>query len=49
MIEVYSKVGWLAVGVGVALIVVSPLIKRMMHLDTLAADSAAYKSNTESQ
>jgi len=42
IMEVYSKVGWIAVGVGVALIVISPLIKKMMHLDTLAADTDAY-------
>lgn len=43
VIEVYSKVGWIAVAVGVGLVVVSPLIKRMMHLDTLASDTAVYK------
>ncbi|WP_409434088.1 peptide MFS transporter [Litorimonas sp. RW-G-Af-16] len=42
VLEVYSKVGWLGVAVGVGLIIVSPLIKRMMHLDTLEADMAAY-------
>ncbi len=43
VIEVYSKVGWLGVAVGAGLIVVSPLIKKMMHLDTLSADTEAYK------
>ncbi|SMF70392.1 peptide MFS transporter [Allosphingosinicella indica] len=33
--EVYSTVGWTAVAVGVAVIVISPLIKKLMHLDTL--------------
>lgn len=33
--DVYNKVGWIAVGVGVALIIVAPLIKKLMHLDTL--------------
>ncbi|MEM0927678.1 MAG: peptide MFS transporter [Pseudomonadota bacterium] len=33
--DVYSNVGWLAVGVGIAMIVLSPFITRMMHLDTL--------------
>lgn len=42
--EVYSTIGWVAVAVGVALIVVSPIVKRMMHLDTLAADTAAYNA-----
>lgn len=39
VLSVYSNVGWLAVGVGVGLIVISPLIKKMMHLDTLAEDT----------
>ncbi len=38
VLEVYSNVGWLAVGVGVVMIVVSPLIRRLMHLDTLKDD-----------
>lgn len=42
VLEVYSQIGWIAVGVGVALILVSPLIKRMMHLDTLESDMDAY-------
>ncbi|NNE56775.1 MAG: peptide MFS transporter [Hellea sp.] len=44
VLEVYSNVGWMAVIIGVGLIVVSPLIKRMMHLDTLGADTIAYKA-----
>jgi len=39
VLSVYSNVGWLAVAVGVGLIVISPLIKRMMHLETLEADA----------
>lgn len=42
VLGVYSQIGWIAVGVGVALIAISPLIKRMMHLDTLDADMEAY-------
>ena len=42
VISVYSKVGWLAVAVGVGLIVVSPLIKKMMHLDTLESDASEW-------
>ena len=38
MLAVYSQIGWIAVGVGVAVIVISPLIKRLMHLDTLRDD-----------
>jgi len=39
VLSVYSNVGWMAVAVGVGLVVISPLIKKMMHLDTLEADA----------
>ncbi|MBX7541628.1 peptide MFS transporter [Qipengyuania sphaerica] len=39
VLDVYSTVGWYAVGIGVAVMVVSPLIKRLMHLDTLRDDN----------
>ncbi len=42
VLEVYSKVGWIAVAVGVGLIVLSPLVKKMMHLDTLEDDTQRY-------
>jgi POT family proton-dependent oligopeptide transporter len=35
VLDVYSTVGWVAVGVGIAVLLVSPLIKKLMHLDTL--------------
>ena len=38
VLAVYSQIGWITVGVGVAVIVISPLIKRLMHLDTLKDD-----------
>ncbi len=42
VLTVYSNVGWFAVAAGVALIVVSPLVKKFMHLDTLEEDMKAY-------
>ena len=39
VLDVYSTVGWYAVGIGVAVMVVSPLIKKLMHLDTLVDDN----------
>jgi proton-dependent oligopeptide transporter, POT family len=39
VLAVYSQIGWIAVGVGVAVVVISPLIKRLMHLDTLRDDN----------
>lgn len=41
VMSVYSNVGWLAVGVGAAMLVISPLIRRLMHLDTLRDDDLA--------
>jgi POT family proton-dependent oligopeptide transporter len=38
VIEIYTKIGWIAVGVGLGVMLVSPLIKRLMHLDQLAAE-----------
>lgn len=38
VLAVYSQIGWITVGVGVAVIVISPLIKRLMHLDKLKDD-----------
>lgn len=37
-LDIYWTMGLVAVGVGVAVIVISPLIKRLMHLDTLRDD-----------
>ncbi len=39
VLAVYSNIGWIAVGVGVAVIVVSPLVKKLMHLETLRDDN----------
>ncbi|QIG78368.1 peptide MFS transporter [Stakelama tenebrarum] len=38
-LSVYNSIGWFAVGVGVLVLVVSPLVKRWMHLDTLSDDN----------
>lgn len=35
VLEVYTTVGWVALGVGVAMVVIAPLVKKLMHLDTL--------------
>ncbi|MDH5835392.1 peptide MFS transporter [Luteimonas kalidii] len=39
VLEVYSNVGWLAVGVGAGMLVIAPLVRRLMHLDTLRDDA----------
>ena len=40
VLGVYSNVGWVAIAVGVGVLVISPLIRRLMHLDTLKDDGA---------
>ena len=40
VLAVYSQIGWIAVGVGVGVIVISPLVRKLMHLDTLRDDNA---------
>lgn len=39
VLDVYGTVGWYAVGIGVAVMVISPLIKKLMHIDTLVDDT----------
>jgi POT family proton-dependent oligopeptide transporter len=39
VLDVYSTVGWFAIGVGVVVLVISPLIKKLMHIDTLQDDN----------
>src|SRR3546814_9070336 len=37
--DVYTTVGWSAVAVGVLVFIISPLVKKLMHLDTLQTQS----------
>ncbi|WP_445784102.1 peptide MFS transporter [Sphingorhabdus sp.] len=38
VMAVYSQIGWIAIGVGIAVVVISPFIKKLMHLDSLRDD-----------
>ena len=35
LLDIYSMFGWVTIGIGVAVLLVSPIVKRWMHLDTL--------------
>ena len=35
LLDIYQMFGWIAIGAGVAVLLVSPIVKRWMHLDTL--------------
>jgi POT family proton-dependent oligopeptide transporter len=49
-LAVYSNVGWMAIGAGVLVLAISPLIKKLMHLDTLKdADLAGAAEIGEAQ
>ena len=39
VLGVYSQIGWIAIAVGVGVLLISPLIRKLMHLDTLKDDS----------
>ncbi|MGB3166610.1 MAG: peptide MFS transporter [Alteraurantiacibacter sp.] len=39
VLDVYGTVGWYAVGIGVVVMVISPLLKKLLHLDTLRDDN----------
>jgi len=41
VLSVYSEIGWIAIGVGVVVLALSPIVKRWMHLDTLKDASLA--------
>lgn len=38
--EVFQTIGWVAVGIGILLVLLSPILTRAMHLDTLEDDNA---------
>jgi len=35
VLQIYSQIGWIAIGVSIAVLAVSPFVKRWMHLDSL--------------
>ena len=35
LLDIYQLFGWIAIGVGVVVLLLSPIVKRWMHLDTL--------------
>lgn len=41
LLDIYDLFGWIAIGVGVAVLLFSPIVRRWMHLDTLKDESLA--------
>jgi POT family proton-dependent oligopeptide transporter len=40
-LSIYNEIGWIAIGVGVVVLLLSPFVKRLMHLDTLKDEDLA--------
>jgi POT family proton-dependent oligopeptide transporter len=40
-LEIYSMFGWITIGIGVVVLLLSPLVKKLMHLDTLKDEDLA--------
>ncbi|MEX0343188.1 MAG: peptide MFS transporter [Erythrobacter sp.] len=49
VLDVYSTVGWYAVVIGVGVMVISPLVKKLMHLDTLKDDTLDHDLEGQSE
>src|SRR5215210_7954513 len=41
LLDIYSKIGWVAIGVGAVVLALSPFVRKLMHLDTLKDDDLA--------
>ena len=39
LLDVYEMFGWISIGAAIAVVLVSPIVKRWMHLDTLRDDT----------
>ena len=49
LLDIYEMFGWISIGVAVAVLVLSPIVKRWMHLDTLRDDGADHAMAGEEQ
>jgi POT family proton-dependent oligopeptide transporter len=47
LLDIYGLFGWISIGVAVLVLLVSPIVKRWMHLDTLADDTQADLRDTQ--
>jgi len=45
LLDIYQQFGWISIGVGVVVLLLSPVVKGWMHLDTLADDDDAGADN----
>jgi len=47
VLEVYGRIGWFAIGVGVVVLVLAPFVTKLMHLDQLGAVDHAMAGQNE--
>jgi proton-dependent oligopeptide transporter, POT family len=47
LLSVYETIGYVAIGVGVLVLLVAPLVKRLMHLDTLTDEEVTTNQRPE--
>jgi proton-dependent oligopeptide transporter, POT family len=47
LLDIYELFGWIAIGIGVVVFFLSPIVTRWMHLDTLEDDSSDLQNTTE--
>ena len=38
-LAIYTQIGWVGIAVGAVVLLLSPIVKKWMHLDTLADDN----------
>ncbi|MFQ3665440.1 MAG: peptide MFS transporter [Sphingomonadaceae bacterium] len=43
-LAIYSEIGWITIGTGLVVLLVSPFVRRLMHLETLADDETPQAS-----
>jgi proton-dependent oligopeptide transporter, POT family len=45
LLGVYEQIGWITIGVAAVVLVISPLVKRLMHLNTLKDEEEAHTTH----
>ena len=49
VLDIYWQIGWIAIGISVVVLAVSPIVKRWMHLDSLDDGRAAKDGNVATE
>ena len=49
VLDIYNQIGWVAIGVGAVVLLLSPIVKKWMHLDTLRDETPGDDLEGQSQ